>query len=154
RLNVPTRFAAGTLESGPTLNQIVTLSGQTHLDMLLLASAFANRWIRKTPGFGFKADKIDFLLNPGTDLSSSIVFEEGINIEAQDTAVTSVADIFAHEVRVQTIPGLADSGGTVTWGRIGSTGDMVLTDAAYDLGVPTFSLLVAYAQQIQNRKAN
>lgn len=148
------RFAPGTVAGGSrTLPQNVTSSSQTHLDMALLASALDGWWIRKNPGFGYKSDSLDYAASPGTDLSSAIVFEEAVNVLDQGTEVTSVADIYATDVKTQALPG-TDGGGNITWRRVGASGDMALTDSAYDVGVPTYALLRSYAQQIQARKTN
>lgn len=142
-----TTGAAGTRT---TLNNI-TGSGQTHLDMIQMAMSMDGFYARKTPGAGFKADTIDYRATPGSDLSSSIRFVEGDNLE--DLEVAPVAEGFSTDVKMNAQPG-SDSGGSIVWGRIGAVGDMVLLDTVTDVGVPGYSLLVGYAQQIQGRKVN
>src|SRR5262249_52611130 len=99
-----------------------------------------------------KADSLDYAASPGADLSSSVVFEEGINV--RDAAASSLAEVFSTDVRVNGIPNAVDSGGTVTWSKLAAAGDMGLTDTVADLGLPNFSQMMSYARQLQARKAN
>jgi hypothetical protein len=147
------RFTAGSSYSaGPgTVQNSITGSSQTHLDMLLLASSTDGQWLRKTPGYGYKADALDYAVAPGVDRSSQIVFEEGRNVG--DSVIGPVSDLFATDAKVNALPG-GNSGGSITWSRLAAAGDMILTDSVADIGVPGFDLLVAYAQLIQDRKTN
>src|SRR5262249_14014681 len=146
------RFQQGT-QSAATKNVQQTTSGTiaTHLDVLMQAAALEGFLIRKNPGFGFKADTIDFAASPGVDRSSQIVFEENVNVD--DAEVGPVGEVYSTDVRINAVPG-TDSGGSVTWGRIGAAGDLVLIDTVADVSVPNFNLLVAFAEMVQQRKAN
>lgn len=152
------RFAFGNSFSGASVGQSATGQGQTHLDVLQLASTFDNVAIRKDPGAGNNSDVINYgggptNPNPGTDFSASVVLREGVNIEAQDTRVASVPELLGTDVRYNSLPG-ADSGGSATWGKIGNPGDTVLIDTIADVGIPGFMLLVNYARAIQARRVN
>lgn len=155
RQGVATRFAQGSTftQSTVTLGPDLSASGQTHLDLIGLATVLDGFFVRKTPGAGPRADVLDYGANPGTDLSSSIVFEEGVNIEAEGTLVGPAADLLADLVKLQAAPGV-DSGGIAAWARIGNLGDMILSDVVYDLGIPTFKILLNYARQVQARKTS
>lgn len=147
------RFAVGniTISSANNVLQNVNLAGQSQLDAMLLASMVDGFFIRKNPGFGFKADSIDYAAQPGTDLSSSIVFDEGSNVV--NAFIGPVPDMYATNAKFNAVRGF-DSGGLVTWPRFGSVGDMVLTDTAQDVGVPGFRWMMNYALQVQARKAS
>lgn len=147
------RFAAGTQNTNRSVYNAIVGNGQTHLDMMLLASSLDGFWLRKNAGAGPKADSLDYAASPGTDLSTSIVFEEGVNIDASGTLVGPVAEIFSTDVKMNAIPG-QDSGGQITWGTIGKVGDIVVTNTVVDLGTPGFSLLASYAEEVQKRAAN
>jgi hypothetical protein len=147
------RFAAGAQSSNRSVYNAITGNGQTHLDMLLLASSLDGFWLRKNPGVGPKADSLDYAASPGKDLSTSVIFEEGVNIDASGTLVGPVAEIFSTDVKMNAIAG-SDSGGQITWGTIGNAGDIVLTNTVVDLGTPGFSLLASYAETVQARASN
>jgi len=147
------RFGAGSISTGMTIPQNIISTGQTHMDVMGLLSTLDGFWIRKTAGYNSRGDTLDYGLSPGNDLSSMVVFEEGVNIDMNGTIVAPVSDLYASESRVLAVPGF-DSGGSYTWSRIQDAGDMVLTDTISDIGVPGFLLLAAYAQVIAARKAN
>lgn len=154
------RFGDGNVDTAPAvLTESLSGSGQTHLDMLLLAMTFGGTNIRKNPGAGFKGDTLDYggpggILNPtGTDLSASVELVEGQNIEANGTLVGSVPELYSTDVRVNSLPGGA-SGGAITWGRVANVGDAVLVDTVADMGIPGYTMLVLYAQAMQARKVN
>jgi hypothetical protein len=148
----PDRFAFGTTAAGGgKLPITLSVSGQTHLDMILLAASLDGFQIRKNPGAGHKADSLDYVASPGVDRSNQILLEENINIIAQGSSLSNVAEVYATDAKVNSIPG-GDSGGSVTWGKIGSIGDMVLIDTVTDVGIIGYSLLTSYATAIQSRK--
>src|SRR5205807_2176364 len=124
------RFQAFT---GVTLHPSTAVSvlvgqGQTHLDVILAEALFEGGQLRKDCGAGVKGDQLTYVHGTGgTDLSASVVFEEGRNVVASGTRVTNVAELYASDVRTNSIPG-SDTGGSVTWGRIGAPGDMVVED--------------------------
>jgi hypothetical protein len=146
------RFQPGTQETG-TLNGAspIPLANQSHLDMINLAAAFDNKLIRKNAGYGFKADTLDYATSPGTDLSSTVTFEEGTNVTAAEIAPAS--QLFARDLRINAVPG-GDSGGSIWWERIGAAGDIVIRDTVADLGVPGFQLLIMYARAAQAKAAS
>jgi len=146
------RFQPGTVATGTgTINDQLAGNGQSHLDLMLLASIADGFWLRKNPGFGYKSDTIDFAASPGSDLSQSIVFEEDLNI--QDAQVAPVADLFATDAKVNGIPG-DNSGGNITWRARAATGNMVLTDTVTDVAIPGYALLSKYSRVVQTRKSN
>ena len=150
------RFGQGQQYIGLNQGLNVNGNGQTHLDLLNLAATFDGASIRKNPGAGYKGDVLDYgggsaILSPGTDYSSAVVLEEGVNISADGTQVATVPEMLGTDVKLNSLPG-ADSGGSVTWGRIGSPGDAVLTDTVADVGIPGFTMLVNYVRSIQTRK--
>lgn len=148
------RFRTGTIGiSNRFVGQHVGGGGTTFLDLLLMSATLDGYSLRKTPGVGYKSDVVDYALSPGLDLSASVIFEEGVNVDASGTLVDSVADLFATDVRMNGVPG-GDTGGSMTWGRIGSAGDMVLVDTSSDVGVPTAAFILAYARVLQARKSN
>jgi hypothetical protein len=148
------RFKAGTQSFGAgAISHEIAAGGQTHLDMMLLAASLDGFTLRKNPGPGHKGDSLDYAASPGQDHSGKIVLEEGVNIVADGTEVATVPEMFGTDVSAKAIPG-GDSGGSITWGRIGAVGDAVLTDTVTDMGVPGYDLLVNYARSIQGRKAN
>ncbi len=146
------RFAAGTITTSSLTNiiQNVSLAGQSYLDCMMLASMVDGFFLRKNPGFGFKADSIDYGPSPGTDRSDAVVFDPSNII---DGFVGPVPDLYATNVKFNAVRG-SDSGGTVTWPRIGSIGDLVLRDTTQDVGVPGFRWAMLYAQQVQARKVS
>lgn len=151
----PSRFTKGTFVSdGGSIPQQITVDSQTHLDMLVLACSVKGSQIRKNCGAGAKADSIDFGPSQGTDHSTQPggTFREGANIVAEGTTLSNVAEVYATDARINAIPG-SNSGGSVTWRRIGSANDMVLTDTVSDVGIPIFEFLQAYGKAIQQRKA-
>src|SRR5262245_52506518 len=107
--------------------------------------------IRKNAGRGYKSDTLDYSAGPGSDLCTKVVWEDGSNME--DALAAGTAEVAASDVRMNAVPG-SDSGGNVTWSRLGSIGDMVLTDTVADVGVPGFIGLALYAQAAQARKVN
>jgi hypothetical protein len=135
---------------------VVVGQGQTHLDMIMSSAAFDGAQVRKTPGAGAKADTITYsAAGLGTDLSSSLTFEEGVNVEPSGTRLVNVAEIYSSDARVNAVPTAgsgSDSGGSITWRRVGAPGDMVLVDTVSDVGMVGFSLLRRYAALIQARK--
>jgi hypothetical protein len=157
------RFGEGAVSTGTAQLERLDGTGQTNLDMLLLASSLDGFWIRKNAGAGNKGDTFDYGSAPGTDLSASIVLEEGVNILPDQTEVAPVADLYATRTRINAIPGVT-SGGTVTWatpakgegvgGNPANAGDIVLIDTVSDLGTPGFSLLLNYAAIVAARKAS
>jgi hypothetical protein len=157
------RFKAGSVTVGSATVEQMTAQGQTHLDMLLLASSLDGYQWRKTPVAGYKSDQLDYGPSVGSDLSASVIFAEGVNIEAEGTEVAPVADLFATSSRVNAIPGTT-SGGSMTWpvaangenvgGNPSNGGDIVLMDTVSDLGTPGFALLMGYAQVVAARKAD
>lgn len=157
------RFKTGVLTTTGTAGfERFDATGQTHLDMLGLAATLDGFQIRKTPGFGFKADVLDYTATPGSDRSAVVVFEQGVNVEDSGTQVAPVADLYATVASVNAVPG-GSSGGKMTWSRQSNgeaqggnpagTGDLVLTDTVADLGTPGFALLAAYGMQVAARKA-
>jgi hypothetical protein len=153
------RFKQGGINAGPKSFVFpIGAMGQTHLDMIALASTFDGYDVRKNPGYGYKSDSIDYGSFDGGNLtgkdwSKSIVLEEGINIDPQDTQIGSVPEMLGADIRLNAIPG-GNSGGSIVWGRIGAIGDPVLTDTVADVGIPGFELLVNYANSIQGRAVN
>lgn len=148
------RFANGTQVNGAAqIQQHLSPQGATHLDMLQLAATFDGFQIRKNPKPGYKADTVDYSASPGSDLSASVVFEEGGNVMAEGTAVATVPEMLGSDVRLNALPG-PDSGGSITWGRIAAIGDAILTDTVTDVGIGGFGLLVNHARQVQARKDN
>ena len=152
------RFVQGTKVDYRDMTQTVAANGQTNLDVLCMAMTFDGVFIRKTPGAGHKSDVLDYSNlsgdpSPGTDYSSSIVLEEGVNIMAQDTMVATVPEMLGNSVKFNAVPG-GDSGGQATWSAIGAIGDAVLTDTVTDVGITGFTMLVNHARQIQARKTN
>jgi|SRR5215471_1354709 len=148
----PPRFAAGVqVNDGASINQQAPGNNATHLDMLVLAATLGGSQLRKNPGVGAKADSLDYSASPGVDRSAQIVFEEKDNVVANGTTLQNTAELYANETRVNAVPA-TDSGGTVTWGRIGASGDMVLTDSISDIGAMSYALLIAYAKQVAGRK--
>ena len=127
----------------------MSLAGQSYLDCMLFASMVDGFFLRKNPGFGSKADSIDYGASPGTDRSDVVVFDPSNII---DGFVGPVPDLYATNVRFNAVRG-SDSGGTITWPRIGSAGDIVLRDTTQDVGVPGFRWAMLYAQRVQARKA-
>lgn len=147
------RFQTGVHFNGNGAGQNATGNGQTHLDMIQAAMTFDGAGLRKNPGAGHKADALNYAVSPGTDYSSSVVLEEGVNIDANGTQVATVPEMLSTDVKLNALPG-GDSGGSIVWGRVGNSGDAVLTDTAADMGLPGFGLLVRYARQVQGRKVN
>lgn len=149
------RFVAGSIATGQQMAPAVILgSQQSHLDMMLMAAAYDGFQIRKNPGAGHRADSIDYVASPGTDLSKSIVFEEGVNIREQGTMLAPLSDLFSHSTRVNAIPGAGGSGGQITSAPLAAVGSMVLTDSVSDLGLANYQLLASYARLVAQRKAN
>lgn len=151
------RFGVGNAASSTVnVQNTVVVNGQTHLDMLMLASETDGYWIRKNPGYGYKSDTLDYAVSPGSDLSSSIIFEEGDNVLKAEIA--PVSELYATDVRVNGIPDSAiaggDSGGSFTWSQVQPVGNMALIDTVSDLGIPGYGLLRAYAFKTGARKAN
>jgi hypothetical protein len=147
------RFQQGTMSAGPgSLNQRLVANNQSHLDMMLAASSMDGYWLRKNPKAGYKSDSIDYAAQPGQDLSASVVFEEGINVE--DAVVTNVADAYSTDLKLNFVATESADSGTITWGRVGTSGDMVLTDTVSDAGMPSYSMNVAYSEMLSARKAN
>jgi len=148
------RFPLGTINTGSAASIASELSPNqaTHLDMMTLAASVDGFALRKNPGAGANADSLDYTASPGTDYSASVVFEEGVNIVAQGSTFQNIADLYGTDAKVNGVPG-TDSGGSVTWGRIGAAGDMVLTDTSADVGPIGFAFLLLYAKAIQSRKA-
>lgn len=146
------RFAAGSL-SAASSSKTITSSAQTHLDLLQMTLVLNGAQARKNAGFGFKSDSIDAATGLGTDHSSSIAFREGENVVAQGTMVSTVGELFATDVRFNSIPGV-DTGGSIVWSRIGQIGDMVLTDSVADVGLPGALQQMLYSELLQLRKVN
>lgn len=147
------RFGAGTqVATGRILGQTIFSSNQSCLDVMMLASSMDGFFIRKNPGYGYKSDTIDYSSSPGTDLSASIVLEEGVNIDLANSELSYVADALATDVRLNAIPG-NDSGGNFTWSKLASIGDAVLMATASDIGIPGYTLLAQYARIVQARKS-
>lgn len=149
-----TRYiSSGPTSPVPALAQDLVDSAISQLDLFMLAQTFTNRQIRKDPGFGFKSDSLTWGAGtgPGADLSSSVVFEEGVNVV--DAAVLPVGETYSTDAKVQAVPG-SDSGGSIVWSRLAAVGDMVLTDTVADVGAPTYALIQRYARLIQQRKSN
>lgn len=149
------RFQTGNIQTGKTLSPgIINGNQATHLDMISQMSAFDGYLLRKNPQAGAKADTLDYAASPGTDLTSSIIFEEGENIEDQNTMLAPLSEIFSHSVRINAIPGGGGSGGQITWAPLAAAGNMVLTDTVQDLGLAGYMLLIPYARVVGGRKAN
>ena len=152
RNNTTPRFNAGSVTVGTrTLQQSVVGNNQAQLDMWVLAMGLDGFFIRKNPIGGSKGDTYDFAVSPGTDRSGQIRFVEGVNVE--NVEVTAASELYATDVRMTALPG-GDSGGAVTWSRIGSAGDMVLTDTVADVSTPSFTLLVLSAKYLQAIKVS
>ena len=148
------RFKSGTQSASPpngAIPQELKTSRQSHMDMDLQAATTDGYQLRITPGRGHKGDALDYHPQPGLDLSSTVILREGVNVEK--ASVKSVAESYGADVSMQAIP-LDDSGGAVTWEKIGAAGDMVLEDQVADVGQTGFRFLVDWAQKVQARKAN
>lgn len=148
------RFQQGSFGLAGSYMNAITGQGQSYLDMINLAAAFDGYNIRKNPGAGYKSDTIDYGANLGTDRSTQIVFEEGVNVMAQGTTFQNVAEVFSTDAQVNSMSGDASSGGNVTWGRLGVAGDMVLTDLSTTVGMSGYTMLVSFGKLIAARKAN
>ena len=151
------RFQQGSIAPAPgsSFAPLISGQGQTHLDVITSALGSIGYVIRKNAGAGAKADTIDVGASLGTDYSSSIVFEEKVNVQAQGSTLQNVGEVYATDPSLKAVPNAAgDSGGSVTWQRIGAPGDMVLTDTVSDVGTLGYSFLVGYARAIQSRKAS
>lgn len=146
------RFLAGTTATGVTLPQTITSSGQTHLDLALLASTTDVLTIRKTAGYGFESDVLDYTASPGQDLSGRVLFVEGDGGNVVDCELGPVADMFSTASRVNAVPG-GDSGGSITFSPRGNGGDIEFTDTVADMGAMGATLLTAYAIAVGKRKA-
>lgn len=149
------RFGVGaTTTSAVQVQNNVQANGQSHLDMLMLASSTDGYWLRKNPGFGYKSDTLDYQANPGVDRSNQIAFEEGRNV--LDAQVAPVAELYSTDARVNGIPNSAvgDSGGSFTWSKVGNVGDMALIDTVVDVGIPGYGFLRGQAFKAGNRKSN
>jgi hypothetical protein len=140
-------FATGTINSSSVVfaNQ-QHLNGQTNLDMLSMAMVSDGWQVRKNPGAGYRADSIDYAVSPGSDLSSSIVFEDGINLVNLQT--TSNADVYSIDTRIAATPGMDSGGGVVYPSSSGNTGDLVLTDTVLNAGTVTFAPLIQFGNTV------
>jgi hypothetical protein len=146
------RFTVGSSYNGNFVAAAFGGQGQTHLDIIQAAAAFDGASIRKDPGAGATADKLNYGLSLGTDRSAEVVFAEGVNVVANDTALSNAAEVYSTEARINAIP-FGDSGGSSTWpASVGAAGDMVLTDTVSDVGTVGFSFLTRYGRAIAARK--
>lgn len=149
------RFQVGApLTVGTAVIPMIPSQAQTHLDLVQLAMALDGYVCLKTAGRGVKADTLTYGLL-GTDLTASVKFTEGLNVVAQGTKVTSLADQYSTVTRYSAVPG-QNTGGTIDWpiGSLASAGDIVLTDTVTDVGAPDVSLQLANAMAVMARKGN
>lgn len=148
------RFADGIQSASPAsgaIPQELTTSGQSHLDLMLMAAATDGYVLRKTPGRGYRADQLDYALAPGLDLTDSVVLREGVNV-VRATA-SRVAESYGDGVTMLAIPG-NDSGGRIRMMPLGAAGDLVIDDRVSDVGQPGYRFLKRWARLVQQRKAD
>lgn len=146
------RFGQGlvTTQANSFLNNI-ELNGQTHLDMILIGAARDGVYLRKTPGNGYKNDRLDYYETPGSDLTQEVVFEDGVNVT--EGVLGQVADVFATEIRMTGRPNNNDSGGTYAWSKVQKVGDAALIDTVADYSAQGIYGLRALAEVTGRRKA-
>lgn len=152
------RFAIGSSYNGNFVSSSFGGQGQTHLDVMMAAASFDAAGLRKDPGAGATADKINYGLTLGTDYSPAggaapaIVFEEDVNVLAQGSTFANAAEMYSGETQLNTVP-FGDSGGAVTWSPAGSANDMVLTDTVSDVGMLGYVFVTRYGRALAARKA-
>lgn len=145
------RFAQGTIASGSGKAGPLRFTGQTHLDMLGIAATQEGWLLRKSGGAGARADTIDANVNPGSDLSKTVVFEQDVNLS--DLQLVANAETYATDVRLAGPPGI-NTGGSVEWTQPLATGSIVLEDTVPSMAPKDFFGGHFAAAAIQASKSN